>query len=100
MSNNVGLKMLADGVLIKPGDESENSYGIVLPDSAKQKPTIGKVVAVGPGNRNTNGDFDKLTVKVGDTVFYKKWAGSEIKHHDVEYIVMKESDIIAIQEGK
>lgn len=97
---DVGLKILADGVLIKLGDESENSYGIVLPESAKQKPTIGKVAAVGPGIRNSNGELVGLTVKVGDTVYYKKWAGSEIKHKDVEYIVMKESDIIAIQEGK
>ena len=98
--SDVRLKMLHDQVLIQPEDESESSSGIYLPDSAKKKPTAGTVVAVGPGARNSAGNIDTLFVKVGDKVLYRKWAGNEIKHGDVEYMVMKESDIIAVEEDK
>jgi len=98
--SDIGLKMLYDQVLIKPEDESENSSGIYLPDSAKKKPTAGLVVAVGPGERNSAGSLNALSVKVGDKVLYRKWAGNEIKYKNVEYVVMKESDIIAISEDK
>lgn len=90
------LKMLDDNVLIQPLDEEEKSSGIVLPDSAKKKPTKGEVKAVGPGARNTQGERMALTVKVGDKVFYRQWAGTEVELQDDKLVVMKESDILAI----
>lgn len=106
MTENVGLKMLHDQVLIKLGNEEENTSGIYLPDSAKKKPTEGLVCAVGPGapcgstGMLGSGKVTPLTVKEGDKVIYRKWAGNEIKHNGLEYIVLKESDIIAIVEGE
>ncbi|AHX11550.1 10 kDa chaperonin [Neorickettsia helminthoeca str. Oregon] len=97
---NIGLKMLHDQVLIKPQEEQDGASGIYIPDSAKKKPTIGVVVAVGQGAKNSNGTFDPVCVKEGDVVLYRKWAGSEVEHDGVEYVVMKESDIIAVKEGK
>lgn len=94
------LKMLDDNVLIQPLDEEEKSSGIVLPDSAKKKPTKGEVKAVGPGTRNVQGERMALTVKVGDKVFYRQWAGTEVELQDDKLVVMKESDILAIVEGK
>jgi len=99
------LQMLYDQVLIKPEEEDTNTTSILLPDSAKKKPTKGKVVAVGSGVCNTNAcDVNScfkipLTVKEGDVVLYRKWAGTEVKYQEEEYIVLKESEIIAIIEA-
>ncbi|MGN7618608.1 MAG: co-chaperone GroES [Ehrlichia sp.] len=91
----MNLTMLHDNVLIEALEESTNNSPIQLPDSAKKKPTKGKVVAVGPGAYNSNGNILPMGIKVGDVVFYRQWAGNEIEFCDKKYIVMKENDIIA-----
>ncbi|QGR02703.1 co-chaperone GroES [Ehrlichia ruminantium] len=91
----MNLSMLHDNVLIEALEESLSNSPIQLPDSAKKKPTKGKVVAVGPGACNSNGNILPMTIKAGDVVFYRQWAGNEIEFADKKYIVMKESDIIA-----
>lgn len=93
--SNVNLKVLDDSVLIKPISEEKHG-GIMIPSSAEKKPTKGEVIVVGEGSRNADGKHTALTVKVGDKVFYRQWAGTEIEHNDEKFIVMKESDIIAI----
>ncbi|WDM85089.1 co-chaperone GroES [Ehrlichia sp. JZT12] len=91
----MNLNMLHDNVLIEPLEESQSNSPIQLPDSAKKKPTKGKVVSVGPGVYNSNGNILPMTIKKGDVVLYRQWAGNEIEFCDKKYIVMKESDIIA-----
>ena len=93
--SNINLNVLDDSVLIKPISE-EKQGGIMIPSSAEKKPTKGEVIIVGEGSRNSNGERIALTVKVGDKVFYRQWAGTEIEHNDEKLIVMKESDILAI----
>ncbi|MGL9718731.1 MAG: co-chaperone GroES [Wolbachia sp.] len=93
--SSVNLNVLDDSVLIKPISE-EKQGNIVLPSSAEKKPTKGEVIATGEGSRNSNGERVALTVKAGDKVFYRQWAGTEIEHGDEKLIVMKESDILAI----
>ncbi|AAZ68682.1 co-chaperone GroES [Ehrlichia canis] len=91
----MNLSMLHDNVLIEALEEGNSNSPIQLPDSAKKKPTKGKVVAVGPGVYNSNGNILPMNIKVGEVVFYRQWAGNEIEFNDKKYIVMKESDIIA-----
>ncbi|OWZ25279.1 co-chaperone GroES [Wolbachia endosymbiont of Wuchereria bancrofti] len=93
--SSVSLSVLDDSVLIKPINE-EKQGGIVLPSSAEKKPTKGEVIATGEGSRNSSGERIALTVKAGDKVFYRQWAGTEIEHGSEKLIVMKESDILAI----
>jgi len=86
------IKPLADRVLIEPlPAETTTSSGIIIPDNAKEKPQKGKVVAVGSGTKD-----EKMTVKTGDTVLYGKYAGSELKLQGQDYLIMRESDILAI----
>ncbi len=88
---------LGDRVLVKPNDEKEQVRGgIIIPDTAKEKPQEGKVVALGTGKRNEKGDKIPFEVKVGDTVLYGKYSGSEIKVKDEAYQVMREDEIIGI----
>ncbi len=88
----VNIKPLADRVLIEPLQaETKTSSGIIIPDNAKEKPQKGNVVAVGPGTKD-----EKVTVKVGDTVLYGKYAGTELKLDGIDYLMMRESDILAI----
>ena len=90
------IKPLNDRVLIQPLEaESTTAGGIVLPDSAKEKPIQGKVVAVGAGNVNDDGSRCELGVKVGDQVFYGKYAGSDVTIEGKELKIMRESDILA-----
>ncbi len=90
--SEIKIKPLADRVIIEPaGAEEKTSGGIIIPDTAKEKPQQGKVVAVGPGLSD-----QKMTVKKGDTVLYGKYAGTEISHQDSDYLIMQESDIYAI----
>ena len=90
------LQPLADRVVIKPmPKEDMTKSGIVLPDTAKEKPMEGKVIAVGPGTLNDDGKRVPLDVKVGDTVIYAKYAGTEIKEDGEELIILRESDILA-----
>lgn len=89
---NVSIKPLADRVLIEPmAAETKTASGLYIPDTAKEKPQKGKVVAVGPGTKD-----EEITVKVGDTVLYGKYAGTELKLEGTDYLMMRESDILAI----
>ena len=86
------IKPLADRVLIEPmAAETKTASGIIIPDNAKEKPQKGKVVAVGSGTKD-----EKMTVNVGDTVLYGKYAGKELKFDGKDYLIMRESDILAI----
>ncbi|MDY3858509.1 MAG: co-chaperone GroES [Muribaculaceae bacterium] len=88
------LKPLADRVLIKPGEAEETTVaGIIIPDSAKEKPLKGTIVAVGPGTKD-----DAMELKEGDTVLYGKYAGTEIKLDDEKYLIMRQSDVLGVFE--
>jgi chaperonin GroES len=90
--SKVKIKPLADRVLVEPSQaEDKTSSGIIIPDTAKEKPQQGSVVAVGAGKKD-----EPLTVKVGDTILYGKYAGTEINVDGKEYLIMRESDIFAI----
>ena len=90
------LQPLGDRILVKPIPREEvTKGGIVLPDTAKEKPQEGKVLAVGPGKMTDDGKRILLDVKVGDTVIYAKYGGTEIKEDDEELIILRESDILA-----
>ena len=91
------VKPLADRVLVKPVEtEEKTSGGIYVPDSAKEKPQQGEVVAVGPGKRDKDGDRIPMEVKEGDKVIYGKYSGSDFSFEGTEYKIMNESDILAI----
>ncbi|MHB8124705.1 MAG: co-chaperone GroES [Desulfitobacteriaceae bacterium] len=92
----MNIKPLADRVIIKalPAEEKTKS-GIIMPDTAKEKPQEGEVVAVGPG-KFEKGERIAMDVKVGDRVIYSKYAGTEVKYDGVEYLILKELDILAI----
>jgi len=91
------LKPLHDFVLIEPLEqETTLPSGIVLPDSAKEKPQSGKVLATGSGKSNEKGEVKSLTVKVGDKVMYKKWGGTEVKIENKNLLLMREDDLIAV----
>jgi len=88
---------LHDRVAIKPMDQEEKTLGgIIIPDTAKEKPMQGKVIAVGKGTKDKDGNLIPLDVKVGDKVLYGKWGGTEVKVNGQEFIIMKESDIMGI----
>ena len=92
------IKPLADRVIVKPSDaaESKTSGGIIIPDTAKEKPQEGKIAAVGPGKFDDSGKLIKMNVKVGDNVLYSKYGGTELKYESEDYLIMSESDILAI----
>ncbi len=91
------FKPLGDRVLVKPTPREEvTKGGIVLPDTAKEKPQEGKVLAVGSGRRLDNGEMVPLEVKVGDKVLYAKYAGTEIKLENEDHLILRESDLLAI----
>lgn len=96
------IRPLADRVLVKPLEQEEKTAsGIILPDTAKEKPQTGKVVAVGPGRVLEDGKTVPLSVKQGDKVIYSKYGGTEVKEDGVEYLILKEEDILGIiEEGK
>ena len=95
------FRPLHDRVLIKVLDSEEKaSGGIIIPDTAKEKPQEGEVVAVGPGAKNEDGKVAPLDVKVGDIVLFGKWSGTEVKIDGKEYSIMKETDIMGISKGK
>jgi len=94
------LQPLGDRVVVKPMPREEvTKGGIVLPDTAKEKPQEGEIVAVGPGKMTDDGKRIPMEVKVGDRVIYSKYGGSEIKIDDVEMIILRESDILAVKKG-
>lgn len=91
------IKPLADRVVVKPSEaEEKTSGGIILPDTAKEKPQKGTVVAVGPGKVSDNGTKIPMQVKKGDRVLFGKYSGSEVTIDNVEHLIMRESDILAI----
>ncbi len=91
------FRPLHDRIAIQPlASEEKTTGGIIIPDSAQEKPIQGKVVAVGNGTRDTNGNIIPLEVKVGDVVIYGKWGGTEVKIDGQDLIIMKESDVVGI----
>lgn len=97
MTKTTNIKPLFDNVLIKPLEaETKTSSGIILPDSAKEKPQIGEIMAVGQGRKDDNGKIIPISVKVGQKVMYKKWGGNEVKVGTQEWLLVEEKDILAI----
>ncbi len=93
----MNLKPLGDRLVVEPTEQEETtSFGIVIPDSAKEKPQQGKVLALGPGSRDNDGKRVKMDVSEGDTVLYAKYAGTEVKIDDKKLLILKESDVLAI----
>ncbi len=91
------IRPLHDRVLVKPLDaEEKTAGGIIIPDTAKEKPVEGKIVAAGPGLRGDDGKLHKLDVKKGDRILYGKWSGTEVKLDGDDLLIMKESDIMGI----
>ncbi|HUL44303.1 MAG TPA: co-chaperone GroES [Bacteroidota bacterium] len=91
------IKPLADRIVIKPSPAEEKTKGgIILPDTAKEKPVVGEVVAAGPGRRSDDGKIVPMEVKVGDKVLYGKYSGTEVTLDGQELLIMRESDLFAI----
>ncbi len=92
----MNVKPLADRVIVKPSETQEEKKGsIIIPDTAKEKPQQGEIIAVGPG-KMVEGKREEMEVKIGDKVLYGKYAGTEVTIDDEEYMIMRESDILAI----
>ncbi|MGD2205341.1 MAG: co-chaperone GroES [Anaerolineae bacterium] len=92
----LNLKPLADRLVVEPIEQEEKTAsGIILPETAKEKPQEGKVVAVGPGRKDEDGERIPMDVAEGDRVLYAKYAGTEVKFDDRKYLILKESDILA-----
>jgi chaperonin GroES len=95
----LNLKPLGDRVVVEPAEKEERTAsGIILPETAKEKPQEGEILAVGPGRRDDDGKLIPMDVKKGDTVLYAKYAGTEVKIDDRKLLILKESDILAIVE--
>ena len=95
----MGFRPLHDRVLVRRVEADEKTAGgIIIPDTAKEKPSQGEVIAVGPGGRDETGKLIPIDVKAGDRVLFGKWSGTEVKLDGVEYLIMKESDIMGVVE--
>lgn len=93
------LRPLADRVVVKPVEDVDKTPGgIILPDTAKEKPMKGEIIEVGPGSLNDKGDRVKLEVKKGDIVIYGKYSGTDFKMDNEDYLILRESDILAVVE--
>jgi chaperonin GroES len=91
------FRPLHDRVVVRRIEaEDKSSGGIIIPDTAKEKPSQGEVIAVGPGGRDESGKLIPIDVKTGDTILFGKWSGTEVKIDGVEYLIMKESDIMGV----
>jgi chaperonin GroES len=91
------FRPLHDRIVIKRIEaEAKSAGGILIPDTAREKPQEGEVVAVGPGGRDESGKLVPIDVKAGDRVLFGKWSGTEVKIDDIEYLIMKESDIMGV----
>jgi chaperonin GroES len=96
----MNIRPLSDRVLVERIEQEEKtSSGIIIPDTAKEKPMEGRIVATGSGARDENGKIQPLEVKKGDRILFAKWGGTEVKLGNKEYLIMKESDILAIVEA-
>jgi chaperonin GroES len=94
------FRPLHDRVLIRRLEgEEKTAGGIIIPDTAKEKPMEGEVVAVGPGARSEDGELHALDVKAGDRILFGKWSGTEVKIEGTDYLILKESDVMGIIEG-
>ncbi|RME89358.1 MAG: co-chaperone GroES [Anaerolineae bacterium] len=97
----ISLKPLGNRLVVEPIEQEEvTPGGIVLPETAKEKPQQGKVLAVGPGERNEKGERIPMDVKVGDKIIYAKYSGTEVKLDGQKLLILRESDVLAIVEGK
>jgi len=97
----INLKPLGDRVLVEPVEEKETKKGgIIIPDTAKEQPQEGEIIAVGPGGRDEAGKLIPLDVKVGDRILFGKWSGTEVKIDGEDLLIMKESDVMGVIEGK
>ncbi len=95
--SEIKIKPLSDRIVVKPMEaEDKTKGGIILPDTAKEKPVEGTVVAAGPGRKNDDGKVIAMDIRVGDTVLYGKYSGTEVTIEGEEYLIMRESDIFAI----
>jgi len=93
----MNIKPLSDRVVVKPSEPEEKKQGgIIIPDTAKEKPQEGEVIAVGPGKISDSGEKIAMEVKKGDRVLYGKYSGTEVTVDNVDYLIMRESDILAI----
>jgi chaperonin GroES len=93
------LRPLQDRVIVKQTEaEEKTKSGIILPDAAKEKPTTGKVVSVGPGRLDDNGKAMEIPVRVGDTVYYGKYSGSEVEVDGQKFVILRESDLLGVLE--
>jgi chaperonin GroES len=93
----LNLKPLADRLVVEPVEQEEvTASGIILPETAKERPQKGKILAAGPGRLDEDGKRIPMEVKVGDTVLYAKYGGTEIKLEDKKYLILKESDVLAV----
>jgi chaperonin GroES len=96
-----GIRPLQDRVIVQRVEEEEKTKGgIIIPDTAKEKPQEGKVVAVGKGKVNDEGKITPLDVKAGDRILFGKYSGTEVKWNGEEYLIMREDDILGVLEGK
>ncbi|RVQ64293.1 co-chaperone GroES [Sinorhizobium medicae] len=97
----MAFRPLHDRILVRRVESEEKTKGgIIIPDTAKEKPQEGKVIAVGPGARNEQGQVQPLDVKAGDRILFGKWSGTEIKIHGEDLLIMKESDVMGIIEAQ
>ena len=97
----MGFRPLGDRVLVRRVKEEEKTKGgIIIPDTAKEKPQEGEIVAVGPGARDESGKVQPLDVKVGDRVLFGKWSGTEVSISGEDLLIMKESDVLGVLEGQ
>ena len=93
----MAFRPLGDRVLVRRVEEEEKTKGgIIIPDTAKEKPQEGKVIAVGPGSRDDSGKINALDLKAGDRILFGKWSGSEIKLEGEDLLIMKESDVLGV----
>jgi chaperonin GroES len=93
------LRLLADRVIVRQNEaEEKTKTGIVLPDTAKEKPTKGKVIAVGPGKLDDNGKRMEIGVRAGDTVYYGKYSGTDVEVDGQKFVILRETDILGVLE--
>ena len=95
----MAIKPLGDRILVKPVEQEEEKVGgIIIPDTAKEKPQEAEVIAIGPGKVLESGERQAMSVSVGDKILYGKYSGTEIKYEDEDYLIMREDDVLAIIE--